>query len=533
MHSTTDYLSKLLFIKSGIASPKTNWFQTDDNRENTSRSGLANLFYEVATQQPEKPAISTAAITWNYRSLFTAAQRFSDQLKSSLEYKPGDRVILLVPNSIEYIAAFYGILMARGVVVPLPAKTERGALQKILASTEARYIISTQQIVKRQADLQSLPCENFRGNDDSNKVDQTTIQNPDAGAADDLAAIFFTAGSSGTPKGVMLSHSNLISNARSIQEYLELNETERPLCILPFHHAFGNSVLQSHILMGSHLILDGNTLFPESIIEALLQHNCTSLSAVPDLFRTLLERTSFKQTSMPALNYMSVAGGALPHELAVQISQCISPARFFVMYGQTEATARLAYVPPEFLTELPDGCIGRAIPGVTLEIVDEKGKLVGPECVGELRARGSNIMRGYWRDANGTRERIKNGWLYTGDLAVIDKSGWITIKGRRNSLVKISGYRIHPVDLEEFALRSFPISQAVAVPFESKKVGTRLALYVKLKLDDSQISVPEMVAICRKNLPRQMVPDHIQIVETFPLNHAMKIDRSRLSLSAH
>ncbi len=289
MHSTTDYLSKLLFIKSGIASPKTNWFQTDDNRENTSRSGLANLFYEVATQQPEKPAISTAAITWNYRSLFTAAQRFSDQLKSSLEYKPGDRVILLVPNSIEYIAAFYGILMARGVVVPLPAKTERGALQKILASTEARYIISTQQIVKRQADLLSLPCENFRGNDDSNKVNQTTIQNPDAGAADDLAAIFFTAGSSGTPKGVMLSHSNLISNARSIQEYLELNETERPLCILPFHHAFGNSVLQSHILMGSHLILDGNTLFPERILSRDCSPKRSTVPAclpVPDLFRT-------------------------------------------------------------------------------------------------------------------------------------------------------------------------------------------------------------------------------------------------------
>ncbi|MFK7777420.1 MAG: class I adenylate-forming enzyme family protein, partial [Gimesia sp.] len=149
-----------------------------------------------------------------------------------------------------------------------------------------------------------------------------------------------------------------------------------------------------------------------------------------------------------------------------------------------------------------------------------------------LRAKGANIMRGYWRDATETRERIRNGWLYTGDLATRDESGWITIKGRRNALVKISGYRVHPIELEEFAMRSFPISQAVAVPFESKGVGTRLALYVKPVGNESHLSVPEMNTICRKNLPRQMVPDFIQIVDAFPMNHAMKIDRTRLALSA-
>ncbi|MEQ9070242.1 MAG: AMP-binding protein, partial [Gimesia chilikensis] len=167
------------------------------------------------------------------------------------------------------------------------------------------------------------------------------------------------------PKGVMLSHGNLISNAQSIQEYLQLQADERPICVLPFHHAFGNSVLQSHLLKGTHLILDGNTIFPESILEAMIRHECTSLSAVPDLYRILLERTSFKQTQFPHLRYMSVAGGALPHAQAVEISDVIHPARFFVMYGQTEATARLAYVPPEQLAGVSDGSIGQAIPGVT------------------------------------------------------------------------------------------------------------------------------------------------------------------------
>jgi len=536
MHSTTDFLSKLSFIKSGIVS---NWdydwdyhFDSANSLETSPGFNLGDLFCEVATRESDRSAISSSTTTWSYRSLLVAAQRISNQLQSNPEYQPGNRVILLVPNSIEYIAAFYGILMSGGVVVPLPANTESGTLQKILKSTEAFYIISTPQVLSRQSELTGIPSETIPAEDVSQEISETTLVKPTARRTDPLAAIFFTAGSSGTPKGVMLSHSNLISNAQSIQKYLELKADERPLCVLPFHHAFGNSVLQSHILLGSHLILDANTLFPESIVKSVNQHRCTSLSAVPDLFRTLLERTSFKKTELPSLRYLSVAGGALPHHLSMEISQCIAPARFYVMYGQTEATARLAYVPPDHLPELPDGCIGRAIPGVTLEVVDDKGRSIGPGIVGELRAKGANIMRGYWRDAEETRKRIRNGWLYTGDLATCDEAGWITIKGRRNALVKISGYRVHPVDLEEFALRSFPISQAVAVPFESKDVGTRLALYIKPAGDESQLSVPEMNSICRKNLPRQMVPDFIQIVESFPLNHAMKIDRTKLALSA-
>ena len=531
MHSTTDFLSKLLFIKSGISSNWDYQFNSVNSPETKSCFGLGDLFCEVATRRADQPAISTSAATWNYRSLLTAAHRISDQLKRNPEYEPGDRVVLLVPNSIEYIAAFYGILMSGGVVVPLPANTESGMFQKILESTEACSIISTPQVLKRRPELKNLQSETIRKSDEFQEKNQTSTEEPSSSYSDHLAAIFFTAGSSGRPKGVMLSHSNLISNAQSIQEYLELKTDERPLCVLPFHHAFGNSVLQSHILLGSHLILDANTLFPESIVKALNHHQCTSFSAVPDLYRILLERTSFQKTGFPSLRYISVAGGKLPHNLSLDISQHISPARFFVMYGQTEATARLAYVPPEHMAELPDGCIGHAIPGVTLEVVDEKGRSIEPGTVGELRAKGANVMRGYWRDATETRERIRNDWLYTGDLATKDEAGWITIKGRQNALIKISGHRVHPIDLEEFAMRSFPILQAVAVPFESKDVGTRLALYVKPAPNENPLSVSEMNAICRSNLPRQMVPDHISIVESFPLNHAMKIDRTKLSLN--
>ena len=348
--------------------------------------------------------IVTNAACWTYADLAVAAGAVARSLETHSAFGPGERVILLLPNSAEYVAGFYGVLLAGGVVVPVPPKTE-----------------------------------------------------------DELAAIFFTGGSTGSPKGVMVSHRNLISNARSIQQYLRITTAERPLCVLPFHHAFGNSVWQSHLLGGATVVLDGQTSFPETIVTALARHECTSLSGVPDLFRILLERTSLGETALPKLRYMAVAGGALQHELALEVARRVAPAELFVMYGQTEATARLTYLPPEFLDKLPAGTIGRAVPEVILEVVDEQDRPVARGIVGELRARGPNMMLGYWRNPAATAERIRAGWLYTGDLAAQGDDGWISLHGRRSSFVKIAGFRVDPEHLEDFAVRRLAASQAVIV----------------------------------------------------------------------
>jgi long-chain acyl-CoA synthetase len=488
---------------------------------------LGWMWSAVGARRYNCPAVTTSVEEWSYGRLVAAAQAVSERLSAHPAFCPGARVVLLLPNSAEYVAVFYGVLLAGGVIVPLPPKTEAGALQQILESTEAIFVATRPQIVQSRPDLHPLPAEVL----DLSQRDQADHRVP-AGQAgmtgNELAAIFFTAGSTGSPKGVMLSHGNLISNARAIQEYLAIRSEDRALCVLPFHHAFGNSVLQSHLLAGAHLVLDGQTTFPETIVKALQKHDCTSFSAVPDLFRSLLERSSLGTTELPAVRYMAVAGGALRHELALEVSRRIAPAEFFVMYGQTEATARLAYVPPPHLPEISAGTIGRAVPDAILEIVDDQGQRVAAGEVGELRAKGPGVMLGYWRDPDATGERIREGWLYTGDLATIDPHGWIIHKGRRNALVKIAGFRVHPGDLEDFAIRRLPVSQAVAVAFESPDVGTRLALYVKPAESGASLAVSELIARCRAELPRHLVPDFVQLVGELPLNHALKIDRPLL-----
>ena len=378
----------------------------------------------------DSPAVTNGSDVWSYGHLVAAARAIAGGLLTHPTFAPGARVVSLLPNCAEYIAVFYGVLLAGGVIVPLPPKTESGVLQQVLQSTEPTFVVTRSQIIQSRSDLHALPVEIL-------ELSQRIVEDfpdpagPTVMTGKDLAAVFFTAGSTGNPKGVMLSHENLISNASAIQQYLGIRADDRALCVLPFHHAFGNSVLQSHLLAGAHLILDGQTVFPETIVQALQKHACTSFSAVPDLYRSLLERSSLGTTDLPALRYMAVAGGALRHELAVDVARRIAPAEFFVMYGQTEATARLAYVPPSHLPELAAGTIGRAIPGANLQIVDEQGRPVAPGEVGELRAQGPGIMLGYWRDPAATGERIRDGWLYTGDLATLDSQGWIIHKGRR------------------------------------------------------------------------------------------------------
>jgi long-chain acyl-CoA synthetase len=487
-------------------------------------SHLGMQFLSTASRHVDQSAVLTKAAAWSYGDLSLAAMRVAIALQSSPGFTPGARVVVLLPNCFEYIAAFYGTLLAGGVVVPVPPKMERQALERIIESTEASTVVIA-SAAKRPASFdEQIPSFSVTLNGMSgDSMKQLPAQ---TGGGNDLAAIFFTSGSTGDPKGVMLSHHNLISNAASIQQYLEINSHDRPLCCLPFYHAFGNSVLQSHLLTGATLILDGSTVFPETLINAINSYRATSLSAVPDLVRVLLERTSLGRSELPSLRYLAVAGGALPYDLAVDLAKRISPARLFLMYGQTEATARLAYVPPDRFQSLSAGCIGKAVPGVELEVVDETGNPVAAGTTGELRARGPNVMLGYWRDEASTAEKIRNGWLLTGDLTETDNDGWIYHRGRQNAIVKIAGFRVHPGDLEEFAVRVLSASQAVAVAYEAPQVGTRLALFVT---GADLLTHAEIISRCRDALPRHMVPCFVRLLDSMPLNSSLKVDRPRLT----
>ncbi|MEM9412005.1 MAG: AMP-binding protein, partial [Planctomycetota bacterium] len=342
---------------------------------------------------------------------------------------------------------------------------------------------------------------------------------------DDPAMLIFTSGSSAEPKMVVISHRNLLTNCESIWQYLPLDQNERAFAISPFGHALGNSVLQTHLLCGACLVLPKRNLFPSEIISELKRFHCTSLSSVPEFFDSLL--TVAKQTdSIPdCVRYFAVAGGKMNSAKIKVWQRKLEPAQFFVMYGQSEATARLAYLPPNEINRAPH-TVGQAIPGVELEIRSDGQIISNHDEVGTLFARGENVMLGYWNDSIQTHSKIQDGWLNTGDLARWDESGFIEICGRIDGLIKINGYRFHPQEIETILGPELFETRVVATTFKYYGL-TRLGLFAETSSDE--LNNQKLRRICQAVLPRHMMPQRFQTVREFPLRPNGKIDRQALA----
>jgi len=479
-------------------------------------TNLAAAFVAAARARAARVVLATPAGDFTYGWLLQAAEGVRRHLCAQPGFAPGARVALQIANSPEYLAAFYGTLLADGVVVPLPVALEARRRQAILDLCRPDVLIGRADDLDAASATATL---RLRAGDD----EETAL--PQRGGAD-LAMLLFTSGSTGTPKGVMLSHRNLIANADAILRDLPIRADDRALAVLPFCHAFGNSILQTHVLAGATLILHEPTPFPAAIVEALGARGATSFAAVPELYGMLHKFGGLGARPLPALRYMTVAGGALRPDLAADIAARIAPATFHVMYGQSEATARLASLAPGELGARR-GSIGKPIAGVTLAVRDEAGRDAAPGAVGMLCARGDNVMLGYWNDPAATAEVLgPDGWLRTGDLAHCDADGYFYVHGRANLLVKVQGHRVHPAEIEGVVEASFPHAQAVAIPM-ARGDDTRFALFLAPR-DERPLDVATIRAACQRELPGHKVPLHFEVLERLPLTSGHKVDRAAL-----
>ena len=464
-------------------------------------ANLGAAFASVARARADHPAITTGGNVYTYDWVWRAAECVRQYLCARPGYAPGTRVALHLSNSPEYLAAFYGTLLADGVVVPLPASLERLRRQKIhaLSSPDVLFTRAEDNAAREyESPVAVLQLPGTAGGDSARPAP--------CREGHDLAMLLFTSGSTGTPKGVMLSHRNLLANADSILRDLPICADDRALVILPFCHAFGNSILQTHILAGASLLLDRALAFPGAIVDALSRLGATSFSATPEVYGMLLKYGRLGERPLEKLRYMTVAGGELRDTFAAEVAERIAPAALYLMYGQSEATARLASLSHR---EFHDrrGSIGKPVPGVELTIMDEAGRELPPGAVGMLCARGENVMLGYFQDPGTTADVLNgDGWLRTGDRAYRDEAGYFYLRGRANLLVKIQGHRVHPAEIEGVVEAGFPHARAIALPV-AQGDEMRFALFLAPR-DDQPIDVADIRATCLRELPAYKVPVH-------------------------
>lgn len=486
---------------------------------------LAEAFLDGTSRRPDHPAIIAADGAVTHGQLACAADVISSALRASTEFGQGDRIAILLANSPLFPASYYGVILAGGVAVPLPPDIESSRFERVLREGGVRAVIAADDAALGRAGLafatSILEVDSFpRG------IDTCEANTPRRPWPTDLAMILYTSGSTGQPKGVMLSHANVLANAGIICTHLPVGPGERALANSPFYHAFGNAIMQTHLLCGATLVIDGTLTFPKTLIDAIDRHRVTTFSAVPEAWRFLLSRGALRAEALSSLRYATTAGAPMPDDLAAQIATTIAPATFYCLYGQSESTSRLSFIEAGDLAHHP-GSIGRGAPGIELEVVDEHGAPIPAGEVGELRARGPNVMAGYWNDDALTRQTLRDGWLNTGDLAVVDDDGFIALRGRMDDIIKIGGVRLHPSEVEQIVRGHAPGFDVVVVAFQLAGSEPRLALFARGATD-----LEQLCEICRRDLPRHMSPSIVEAVKEFPLNASMKLDRRALSRRA-
>lgn len=503
---------------------------------------LHALLDRSAERFPEKAVFVGAAGTTTYRELATRAAALAGALREH-GVRRGDRVALLLDGDVDYLVAFYGILAAGAAAVPLCPDTRSDPLLHALQHSEAcaavldarnlRYLEGrTHEVPQLRALLvRGAPAMQAPGRVRPVPFAEAIsagLAAPDVGLTpEDLAAIVYTSGTTGRPKGAMLAHRNLVANIRSIVEYLELGPEDTAGMVLPFYYVYGNSVLHTHVAAGATIAQLGSMTFVAEVIAGLARHRCTGLSGVPSTFARLCSFEAMSRHDLSALRYVTQAGAAMAPALVQRLRSLLPQARVFVMYGQTEASARLSYVPPERLDEKL-GSAGKAIPGVTLKIVDPEGRELPRGEIGEVVAQGENVMLGYFRDPEATARALRPEGLRTGDVGYMDEEGYLFLQGRATELIKSGGHRISPYEVEA-PIATVPGVQEVAVcGVPDELLGEAVVAWI-VPAEGARPTRAAVLAACHAALPRFKVPARFFLVPSLPRTESGKLRRRALA----
>lgn len=344
----------------------------------------------------------------------------------------------------------------------------------------------------------------------------------------DLAAIVYTSGSTGDVKGVMVTHRNIRVNTEDIIGYVGIDPTDRAMCVLPFHYCFGTSLLHTHLMAGGSVVVNNRFMFPEKVLDEMQDRGCTGLAGVPATYQILLRKSSFVRRRLPALRWFQQAGGKLPDPFIVEIRRAFPAAKFFIMYGQTEATARLSYLPPERLDDKL-GSIGRGLPHTRLAVLRPDGSPVQPgsDEVGEIVAEGENVTLGYWNDPEETARYFRDGRLHTGDMARVDADGFIFVVERARDFIKAMGYRVGPKEVEDVLAEMPEVVEAAVIGVPDDLWGEAIKAFV-VTVRPGQLTADAISDHCRKRLPNYKVPQHVEFLASLPKTGNGKVDKEAL-----
>ncbi|MEZ5358241.1 MAG: class I adenylate-forming enzyme family protein [Candidatus Zixiibacteriota bacterium] len=522
---------------------------------------LFDILRRGAVISPDGTAIEYGDVTISYRELLTRVAKAVEFI-SAQGLDKGSRIAVMIENSVEYAVAYFAVTAAGFVIVPVDTSVKPDKIRYILDDCDTRMLFIQKKytrhidtiidektkvkvvVTDRNLDLSSsgVTTASFDAvlNVNSEKPLDELLDGLEAVAQGDelrhdnlgdcpheLAAIFYTSGSTGTPKGVMLSHRNLVSNTVATVEYLKLTAKDSIMVILPFYYIYGNSLLLTHMLCGGKTVIDNRFAFPQVILDTMKEKETTGFSGVPSNFMILLTNQNFVSANFPKLRYLTQAGGAMAPEVIKKVMAAFSDKEIYIMYGQTEGSPRLTWLPPDMLADNV-GSIGIPVPGVTIKISDANGNEAPVGQVGEIAVSGDCVMMGYWNQPEEQEQVLRNGWLFTGDLARRDENGLIFIVSRKKEIMKVGGNRVSAKEVEEKILELDAVQEVAVFSVPDDILGEAIKAVVVCR-SGQEIEAKVVQNHCKAELAVHKVPKYVEFIAELPKYQSGKVNKQALA----
>jgi acyl-CoA synthetase (AMP-forming)/AMP-acid ligase II len=470
----------------------------------------------------------------SYRELDALADRWT-ALFVERGVARGERVVVALDNSLEVVASFYGALRADAIPCIVGAGKRARRITRIIALAEPRTVVVAAQLAAsvREALPQGTSAIVVGGEagDPLASIAVEAARSERRSIELDVATICWTSGSTGEPKGVMLTHQNLRNSTAAIATYLEHDERDVVLCVLPLSHTYGLFQMLVTFGSGGTLVLERGFAMAFPLVKRLAELNVTGFAGVPTIYAAILALRGLEDYPLPSLRYLTNAAYALPAPHLMRINELWNKARFFAMYGQTECT-RVCYLPPQQALQKPSS-VGIPMPNVEVWIEKPDGSRAGPGETGELVVRGPNVMRGYFRDPEATARALRPGpipgelVLHTGDLFRSDEDGYLYFVARSDDVIKTRGEKVAPREVEQ-AICTLPgvLEAAVlGVPDPVHGVGVKA---VVVRVPGTNVSADDVKRAVFAELDEVAVPRIVEFVDSLPKTESGKLLRSEL-----
>ncbi|MEH7453309.1 long-chain-fatty-acid--CoA ligase [Gottfriedia acidiceleris] len=467
-----------------------------------------------------------------YRKLNQLVNQFAAGM-SAQGIGKGDRVAILLGNSPEFLIAYYGILRLGAFVVPINPLFTQDEISYILENSQVKAVIPHESVEPKLSELKKqLINLDLVIYTEAKKQEWTWEHLMNSGTSvigspfidqEDLAVILYTSGTTGRPKGAMLTHRNLASNADSISKLLELDETDRVVAVLPMFHVFCMTVcLNAPIACGATVIIQPK-FSPVDVVGTIQKRNATVFAGVPTMYNFINQLPDASSEHFKSIRICISGGASIPVELLHKFESKFN-VPILEGYGLSETAPLVAINPLKGIRK--PGSIGRNIPAVQSKVVDKFGEELPRGEVGELVVQGPNVMKGYLGMQEATLAAFKNGWFYTGDLATMDKDGYIYIVDRKKDMIIVGGYNVYPREVEEVLYQHPLVVEAAVVGVPSKEYGESVKAYVVVK--DELFTENDIIQFCKEKLVKYKLPKYVEFFKELPKNSTGKILRREL-----